>query len=119
MARRIIDKFEKGKNYVLTGFRNPGEIRVLEDLDNIFVVMIDAPLKLRFERALKGGEKESNIRTFKEFKKMEERDFGINQPEYGQQNAALFKMADKVIVNDGSFEELKEKVGELLKELDK
>jgi len=120
LARKLLAKIlvSGKKNYVLESVRNPGEVKELKRLDNFVLVLVDAPVEVRFERVMKRARDSDEPQTLEEFKKWEERDFGVGQPEYGQQQQAVFKMADKKIINDGSLENLKIKIGELLREFD-
>ena len=116
LSKRMIEKMEPGKNYVVGNIRNPGEVEEFRKLGDFILLLIDSPFDVRFKRAVKRN-RENEPLDLEGFKKMEERDLGIKQEEYGQQHGAVFKMADKTIVNDGSLEELREKVEELLGEL--
>ncbi len=115
LAKRILQKLNSGDS-VIIGFRNPGEMRALLDLPGFRILMVDAPLEMRFNRAL-ARQRESEARTLEEFKVTESRDLGVNQPSHGQQNAALFEMARHKILNEGNLEDLKGKVSDLLKEI--
>jgi len=75
---------------------------------------VDAPQKLRFERV---GKRRTtrDPKTWEEFVEMDKRDQGENEPEYGQQTKKCLDQADFVIVNDGTGEEMKKKVEEIIK----
>lgn len=49
-ARRIIEKFESGKNYIIDGIRNPGEVEELRKIKDFFLIAVDAPQEKRYER---------------------------------------------------------------------
>jgi len=118
LSKRIIEKIVDGENCVIGNIRNPGEVKVLRERfgEDFFLVRIDADLKIRFERLLK-RRREKDPETFEEFKRVEERDFGVHEEDYGQQHAAVFPLADFSLSNDGSFEEFKLRVESLLGEL--
>lgn len=118
LSKIIIEKIENGFNYVVGNIRNPGEVDVMRAWfgKNFVLVRIDADVEVRFER-LSRRRREKDPRTWDEFRKVEDRDFGVNEKSYGQQHAAVFQMADFSIDNSGTFEEFREKVEELLKKL--
>jgi len=109
------EKIEK-QLLIIDGIRNPGEVEFLrEKFGRDFVLIaVDAPKELRFKRLLERG-KEGDPKTFEEFLKIEEVDLGKSQPEYGQKVEECLKLADYLIVNDGSIDELNKKVEEISK----
>lgn len=117
LSKRILSKTKAGENYVVGNIRNPGEVEELRKATKDFVLIhVDAPLRMRFERA-KQRNRERDPQTFEEFKKLDEIDLGIGQHSHGQQHAAVFTMADYRIVNDGTLDELKSKAEALLKKI--
>jgi len=101
---------------IIDGIRNPGEVEYLrEKFGKDFVLIgVDAPRELRFKRMLE-RRKEGDPQTYQEFLEMDERDMGKNQPEYGQNAEACLKLADYLIINDKSLEDLNEKLEEISK----
>ncbi|MFH1290610.1 MAG: AAA family ATPase [Nanoarchaeota archaeon] len=117
LAKIVISKIEKGKDYIIESIRNPGEVAEFKKLNNFHLIMVDAPVEARFKRLLERGRDVDEPKTFEEFLEWEKRDLGIAQPAYGQQQKACFALSNKTITNDSTFEELKEKVEKLLEEL--
>ncbi len=111
----LIEKMLPEKNYVIGNIRNPGEVEVLrEKFRNDFIlVKIEADKKIRFERLLK-RRREKDPQTWEEFLKVEERDFGANENEKGQQHQKVFEMADKKIENNKTIEDLRNQVKKLI-----
>lgn len=118
LSKILISKMENGKNYVVGNIRNPGEVDELRKISDFVLVLINVPINIRFNRAVK-RKRENEPIIFEEFKKLDEKDLGINQPKHGQQHGAVFKMVDKIIVNDGSLEELRRKTERFLEKLKK
>ena len=116
LAKRVRKHIIETEDYVITGFRNPAEVEELMNLEDFHLIMLGAPLEQRFTRARQRARERESV-DFDDFKKIDERDLGINQPEHGQQNMACFKLAEKGIMNTGSVEELRGKVDRLLEEL--
>ena len=120
LVKLSLPSLDMNKNYVIESVRNPGEVEELRKLgDNFVLLLVDASAEIRFRRLLKRARDEDEPKTFEEFRKWEERDLGVGQPKYGQQQSAVFEMADKFIMNNGSFEDLKKEVETLLYELRK
>ncbi|MBN1272664.1 MAG: AAA family ATPase [Candidatus Aminicenantes bacterium] len=109
LARKILKKV-KGKA-VIDSIRNPEEVKFLKTRENFFLIAVDAPADLRFKRAKKRGRDES-ASTLEEFtaKEKEEMSEGRNR----QQLHRCMEMADVVIFNDGSLDELYLKLESLL-----
>jgi len=101
---------------IIDGIRNPGEIEYLREKfgKDFVLIAVDAPKELRFKRLLERG-KEGDPKTFEEFEKIDEVDNGKGQPEYGQRVGDCLKLADYLIINDGSVEELNKKLEEISK----
>ena len=118
LSKIIIEKIDNGFNYVIGNIRNPGEVEILREKfgKDFVLVRIDADVELRFERLSK-RRREKDPKTWDEFRKVEDRDFGINEKNYGQQHVTVFAMANFVIENNGSFDELKQRVEELLRKI--
>ena len=115
-AERVIKKMEPAKNYVIDGIRNPGEIEILKKLGNFSLIGIDAPVEKRLQWIL-ARNKDSDPKTIDEIKAMDARDKGVGEQDHGQQSVKCYEMADAYIANDGTFEQLKEKVTDLLEEI--
>ncbi|GAI25308.1 unnamed protein product [marine sediment metagenome] len=75
---------------------------------------VDAPVEVRFKRAMVRGRTE-NATTLKEFIEMEAREKTTDKNK--QQLTVCLSIADKVITNPGSFEDLHRKVDKILETL--
>ncbi len=118
ISKRLIARMEKEKDYALGTIRNPGEIEEFKKNkgNEFFLIKIDASDIIRFERMTKRG-RENDPNSFEEFKKLEEIELGEGQKDTGLQIRKCMALADKVIVNDSSLENLRGKVERLLTEL--
>ena len=114
--KRIIKIIDLKKNYVIDGIRNPGEIEELKRIKNFFLISVDAPQKIRFERVLSRG-KESDPKTWEEFVKADLRDFGESEEKSGQQVGKCMAMADFHLINDSTIEEFNKEIEKLYKEI--
>lgn len=114
ISRILIERMREGRDYVVGNIRNPGEVEELRNSKNYSsLVMIYSPVEVRFERVRRRS-RESDPQTLEEFIAVERRDLGEGQESYGQQHGMVFKMADYILVNDGSLEEFKSRSLKLL-----
>ena len=118
LARKAAGNLDHGKKYIFTSIRNPSELAYLKSIfKDMTVLMIEAPFGKRFDNLVSRG-RETDPKQLEDFRAVEDRDFGVGQEMYAQQNAACFEMATKVIVNQGSISDLKEKVRKMLIDLE-
>jgi len=115
LAKRLILKMDSGKNYVLDGIRNPGEVNELRKQKDFVLIAIDSPQKQRFERIIARG-MERDPKTWGEFLIADSRDFddGISS---GLQIKKCMAVADYTIVNDGSLEEFRERFEDVFEKI--
>lgn len=113
-----IEELLKKSNVAVDGLYSWSEYKILKDKygDSMYVIAVYAPPELRYERlknrAIANDEKQ-RFRSFTE-KEAKARDYAeIENIEKGGPIA----MADFMIVNTGTVEELKEKVNEILKKI--
>ncbi|MEM7821498.1 MAG: AAA family ATPase [Candidatus Aenigmatarchaeota archaeon] len=119
LAKLAVDYLQKNKEMaVIDGIRNPAEAEFLKKTfgNNFFLIAVDAPKEIRFERLLKRGT-ERDPKNYEEFIEMDEREMGKGEPEYGQQVEKCMKMADFLLINDGRIEEVESKLDEILKKI--
>jgi dephospho-CoA kinase len=111
----LSEKIEK-QFLIIDGIRNPGEVEFLRKKfgKDFILIAFDAPREIRFRR-LRERKKEGDPKTFEEFLEIDETDLGKNQPEYGQNVEECLKLADYLIINDGSVNELNKKLEEIAK----
>ena len=114
--KRLIQYVDLTKGYVVDGIRNPGEIEELRNLSSFYLIAVDAPRKLRYRRFIE-RDKEGDRLDWESFLKADERDFGINEPSYGQQVMKCMKMADYLILNSGNLELFKRRIKKVYDEI--
>ena len=124
LGSRILSMIQKEvkkgkKRFVIEGIRDVEEIELfrqhaLENRPMRFVLIgVDAPQKVRFERML-SRKRHGDPQTFAEFKRIDDREI---KGGHGQEVAKCMKMADYIIQNDGTLDELRRKVEEVAKEI--
>jgi dephospho-CoA kinase len=105
-----------GKNYpgiVISPMRNSGEAKHLKEIGGK-LVWVDAQPRLRFERVTDRGRDAESHLSYEEFVAAEEAEMRNAGDENGLDMAEVKAMADIVIENNGSVEELKRNLTEKL-----
>ena len=111
--------FEKAKNErgdcIIESIRTPGEVDALKKKDDFYLFAVDADAKTRFERITKRGTSTDNV-SFDVFIENEKREMASTDP--NKQNISkVIEMADFTFENNGTIEELNEKVEKVLAKL--
>lgn len=114
LAKRILEKLGKG-NFIIDGIRNPGEVWEFRKQKDFVLIAIDAQQKIRYERSIYRS-KTSDAKTWEEFLKMDQRDFG-DKIDSGQQVGKCMELADFKIINDSTLEDLYTKLEKLYGEI--
>lgn len=110
LAEMIKSKLS-GRDTVIDSIRNVFEVRSLKQLPDFFLVAVDAPETLRFERAMARNRPE-NVSDLAEFLAIEHKEKSNRQD---QQNiSACMALADFRIFNDGDFNQLQRQVDDIL-----
>ncbi|MFN7181284.1 MAG: AAA family ATPase [Planctomycetota bacterium] len=100
---------------IIDGIRNPGEIEAVRALRDFFLIAVDAPAEIRFER-IKKRNRENDPHDWDEFLRLDERD-KKGCDEWGQWVSKCIELADFVIINDDSIMNLSTKLEELYKKM--
>ncbi len=115
LAKRSFDKIKKtNKNVVLGSIRNPSEVKFLKKQKNFFLVKIDCPIEIRYER-LKERNRIGDIKSLEEFIKKEKQEESSDPSK--QQIHKVVQMADLSIDNSGSLNQLYKNINKLIKKL--
>jgi dCMP deaminase len=105
LAQRLIAQLQPDRNYVIDSVRHPAEVSALRAADPHFrLIWVDAPEALRLDRILSRG-RNGDPRTLAEMRRLEGREQGGGDPA-GQQLAKVRELADFVIENGSTLEEL-------------
>lgn len=105
-------------NIVIDGVRNPDELFFLKDKFKATIIGVDAPKDKRLEWYLvRARERGEDGTTIDDFKKHDDRDFGIGEPGFGQQVNKCLDLADVILWNKGTTTELCHELRQYLKEI--
>jgi len=92
---------------IVDSVRNPGEVEALQRLEGFFLLGVDAPPEVRLGRIKTRG-RLGDIATPDEFKLFESRENSADSR--SQRISATLQMADACVLNDGSLEQLHQRV---------
>ncbi|WP_456327285.1 AAA family ATPase [Archaeoglobus sp.] len=116
IAKRCIPLVrEKGKDVgvvVVDGIRGIAEVEAFKKaFDDFILIAVEAPLELRFQRALK-RKRSDDVKSIEELKERDRRELSWNL-------AKALEIADFTIENTSGLDEFREKVRDLLEQLAK
>jgi len=97
---------------IVDGIRNPAEVYQLMELEDFYLISVDAPQEARFKR-LVSRNRESDPKTLEDFLKVDQRDKGIGEQKHGQNVGQCMELANYNLINDGSLEDAQKKVKSL------
>ena len=102
---------ESQENRIIESIRTLGEVEKLRAKGGILLA-VDADQKIRYERIIKRGSNKDRV-SFEEFAEQEKREMESEDP--NKQNlSACIKVADYVIQNNGTIEELNREIEKIL-----
>jgi len=122
LAQQINEKIKNDlkqspkQNFVIDSIRSPFEAKELMKNKNFILAGIDAPIETRFKRLLERN-RLGDAKTLEDFKRQEERE--NLKSDTNQQLDATFKMAEEIVSNNGTLEELHQKIDDLLNHLER
>ena len=111
LIRLAVDKKRNCENIVIDGVRSEGEINAVKRLGGK-VIYVEARPETRFERLVeRKASKDKTIKSFEDFKAMDDAEERLYH------TSELKGLADYVIVNEGTLEELRRKVEGIIEEV--
>jgi dephospho-CoA kinase len=115
LASRTWDIVMKQENdfAIIDSIRNELEVDFLKKQKGFYLLGIDAPMEIRFER-VKDRNREGDALTWEEFVKQAAIDFDSGLGKMGRNVSACLAKADFLIENTGTLEELKEKIDDVI-----
>ncbi|PWT93186.1 MAG: hypothetical protein C5B54_02270 [Acidobacteria bacterium] len=115
LARRILEKLDPNRNYVIDSIRNPAEITALRKSGRFALINVEAAAEARFQR-IRARARENDPQTLAEFQKKEEAE-NRNDALHKQSIEECQALADFTIVNDGTLAELHAKASTLVSQI--
>ena len=115
LADRIVELTRPDRNYIIDSIRNPAEVATLRKACREFkLIRVDAPLQTRFDRTV-ARRRENDPITFEAFVALETRE--ASGDPMSQNLDEVEKLADEILVNDSSLEELRPKIDVMVSRL--
>ena len=111
LPKRVLQR-AKTDRVLISSIRQPAEIEFLKKQKDFFLIGVDAPIELRFER-LKKRNRPGDPGTLEELKEKEEKEMQ-SKGKNCQKLHQCMQMADRTIVNDGNYQELYKEVDRVL-----
>jgi dCMP deaminase len=102
LAERVLTKLSTDRNYVIDSIRHPAEVDALRKHGGFTLLRVEASPEVRFER-LKARGRENDPKEWKAFLELDAREAG-SAASSGQQVEAVARLADHIIVNEGTVE---------------
>lgn len=112
LAKRILEKIEIDRNYVIDSVRHPAEAQALKSRNRFALLNVTASPKARFAR-LKKRRREQDPKTLKEFLKLEQVE-AKSRTKSDQQLDQTLKLADYEIDNSSSLETLHKEIAKIV-----
>ncbi|MBL7684985.1 MAG: AAA family ATPase [Deltaproteobacteria bacterium] len=115
LAQRILQKIEPDQNYIIDSIRNPKEVEALKTRSNFFLVHVTSLPEIRFER-MKARQRVGDPQSLDDFIKLEAIEANSPDP-LAQQLDATAALADIELENNGSLDDLRERMRETIRKL--
>jgi dephospho-CoA kinase len=104
LAEMLLAMIGEEENHAIDSIRTPAEVEALRTRDDFLLIEIRAGEAIRWDRLSSRG-RAGDSKTFEEFKAADQAELEAHD-ESGQALLATAKLADVVIHNDGTLEEL-------------
>ena len=118
LGRRIREKIEASPvtRWVIDGIRNPAEIAELKRLACFYLVGIEADIPVILKRLQNRGRETDRLETKKLLMALE-REWGIGEPDDGQQVGPCMALSDILIGNNSTLKTFEKKIKDVLNEI--
>lgn len=119
LGKRVREKIETTDTrlWVIDGVRNPAEVTELRKLKDFYLLGIDVDLEILMER-IKKRNRSYDSADESELRQRLDREWGVEEPDDGQQVGRCMEITDFTIYNDSSMEDLANGVLQILDELE-
>jgi dCMP deaminase len=112
LAERMLADLDDDQNYVMDSIRNPSEVNALRKREDFTLLGLEADPEIRFRRSRERG-RENAARTLERFLEEESQELDSKDPARQRLNATM-DMADLLVSNNGTLEELHRRLDQLL-----
>ena len=117
LAQKVLRKVsDPQKHYIINGIRNTAEVRELKNWPSFYLIAVDAPQQMRFQRMMQRN-RPSDPKNFYDFMRLDAIDQGKDQDDSGQQVKKCVEIAEYRIFNEFSAERLADKVTFMIQQI--
>ena len=114
LAEMLLERLDR-KNAVIDSIRTPGEVEALRKREDFILIEVQAGMEARWQRAQSRG-RTGDISDKETFFANEDKE-AIAKDESGQALNATAEMADLILINEGSIEELYSDLEDMLERI--
>lgn len=107
---------ESRTNCIIESLRTPGEVEMLRQKGNFYLLAVDADPEIRYKR-IQGRMNETDNITYEVFLENEQREM-ISEDPNKQNISKCIQMADFRLINNGNIDELYLQIEEILKRIE-
>jgi dephospho-CoA kinase len=104
--------------WVIDGIRNPAEVQELKQMEGFRLLGVEADITVILQR-MKERNRDTDRMSEEDLRKRLDREWGIGEPENGQQVGPCMKLADFKILNNSSLDELSRHIEKILNDLER
>lgn len=115
LAERTLAKLDPTAHAVVDSIRNPFEVETLRRREGFHLISVEANPKVRFER-IRARNREKDPQTYEQFLEVEAREAQSDDPASQQLNRTG-EMADAVVENNGSIDDLHDQIRQVVNAL--
>ena len=114
LSKKVMEKIVSSQSpkIVIDSIRNIYEIEELRKTKGFFLIGVDAPVEIRFERSITRG-RIGFEKTLEDFKLVEKKENSSDPAK--QQLFECLKLADTILFNDGTVEKIRIELEQVLK----
>jgi len=115
LAKLVSDRIKNSKKteWLIDGIRNPAEIQELKKMNHFYLIGLQSDRNIILNRLI-SRKRESDIADDSELIKRMDREWGIGEPEDGQQVGECMKLADFIVNNNKTITDLRTKIFKII-----
>ena len=113
LAERLVGRILDKKHYVIESLRNPKEIEVFRKLPGFYLIFVSASPEIRYERAKQRNKEMEHTSSLESFLESEKKELH-SKTVTSQQLLKCKDMADYVLDNNSTIEDLEKNIDDLL-----
>ena len=118
LADKLVSKLDTAENHIVDSIRNPSEVNSLKQKSSLckfFLISVNADARLRYDRLCTRG-RIGDSDSWEKFVEQERQEDTSDDPNK-QQLSKTMSMADYIIDNSGTLDELEEQVKKIISNL--